>query len=238
MRSLLLLPLLLGACADPAADKTDAKIVDVVPAPAAAPAPAAPAGDVVEVGATGTIGFVGAKVTRSHEGRFGTWTGNLKLAGDRVVGGSFSVDVASLATDSVKLDDHLRSPDFFDVGTHPTATFTATEVRDGAPADSKLEGANATLVGDLTLRGVSKRVEVPAVLAVAGGEASARTEFSIRRQDFGIVYPGKPNDLIRDEVVIRVDVRAARAAAAPASAPPALPASEASPAPAAGGTGG
>jgi hypothetical protein len=35
-----------------------------------------------------------------------------------------------------------------------------------------------------------------------------KSEFDINRKDFGIVYPGKPDDLIRDEVVIRLDLKA------------------------------
>ncbi len=38
---------------------------------------------------------------------------------------------------------------------------------------------------------------------------SAIAEFSIKRFDFGIVYPGKADDLIRDEVLIKLDLRAA-----------------------------
>ncbi|MFZ5479182.1 MAG: YceI family protein [Myxococcota bacterium] len=216
------------ACADPAKDKTAATVSEPAPPPAPAAAPAAPAidpNDAQVLVATGTIGFTGAKVTKSHDGTFGAWEGKLRVKGDKLEGVDFAVDLASVKTDSAKLDDHLKKPDFFDVPTHPKATFRSMDVKDGAPPDNKLEGANATVGGDFTLRGVTKRLEFPAVVTVTPSEVAARTEFVINRQDFGVAYPGKPDDLVRDEVVIRVDVRAPRAATPAAdAAPPAPPA--------------
>lgn len=226
--------LALAACSDPAADKTAAKVVEPVAA-SATPAPApTTAGEALA--AAGTLGFTGAKVTKSHVGVFSTWTGSLRVDGETLVGADFEVTVASLATDAVKLDNHLRSPDFFDVGLHPTASFRSTEIRAGAPAGSKLEGANTTVVGDLTIRGVTKRIEVPAVVTFSADQVAARSEFSLDRHDFGIVYPGKPDDLIRDEVALRVDVTAPRSTAAQVA--PASSGTPSTTAPAAPGAGG
>jgi hypothetical protein len=42
----------------------------------------------------------------------------------------------------------------------------------------------------------------------SNGGVTFDTEFAINRKDFGIVYPGKTDDLIRDEVVLRLNVKA------------------------------
>ncbi|MCB1055013.1 MAG: YceI family protein, partial [Acidobacteria bacterium] len=95
-----------------------------------------------------------------------------------------------------------KSADFFDVETYPTATFHSTGVAAG-----ETEGTYS-VTGDLTLHGVTKQITFPATIAVTDDEVSAQAEFSINRFDFDIKYPGKPDDLIREEVVIGLDINA------------------------------
>ena len=92
------------------------------------------------------------------------------------------------------------------MGAHPNATFTSTAIKP-APA-----GGDATheITGDLTLRGVTKQVSFPAKLAMTPTEVTGRAEFAINRQDFGIAYPGAPDDLIQDNVLLTVDLTAPR----------------------------
>ena len=59
------------------------------------------------------------------------------------------------------------------------------------------------VTGTLTIRGTAKDVTFPATIKLDNGKVDASTEFSINRKDFGLVYKGKPDDLIRD--VVRVD---------------------------------
>lgn len=206
---------LLLACADPAKDVTPAEVAKTeAPAPVPAAPEPAPAATPTYAGKaltpTGTVGFTGAKVTKAHDGTFGSWTGALYLDGENLTGLTVETQVASLKTDSEKLDNHLRDPDFFDVAKWPTASFKSTAISAGAPADSKLQGANATVTGDLTIRDVTKSVSFPAVIEVGPSEVQTSTEFFINRKDFGITYPGKPDDLIKDEVVLRVSFTAPR----------------------------
>ena len=65
-------------------------------------------------------------------------------------------------------------------------------------------GATHTITGTLSIRGVSREVTFPATVAVSATEVSAQAEFSINRADFGVVYPGKPDNLIQDGVVLRL----------------------------------
>ena len=60
------------------------------------------------------------------------------------------------------------------------------------------------------MRGQKKSITFPAVITVNPNEVGVDTEFAINRKDFGIVYAGKADDLIRDDVVIRLNLRSQR----------------------------
>ena len=53
-------------------------------------------------------------------------------------------------------------------------------------------------------------ITFPAVIKVSPAEVAVNAEFAINRKDFGIVYAGKADDLIRDDVVIRLDLKSPR----------------------------
>ncbi len=108
--------------------------------------------------------------------------------------------MGSLVADQDKLTSHLKSPDFFNVGKYPKATFKSTEIKEGG------EGGTHTVTGDLTLLATTKKITFAATIAVAEGSATGKAEFKINRQDFGIVYPGKPDDLIKDDVLLKLDL--------------------------------
>ena len=149
------------------------------------------------------IEFVGAKVTASHPGGFTDFAGRVDL-GDPIEKSQIEITIqtASLYTDKEKLTKHLKSPDFFDVGKFPTATFRSTEINQ--------EGEGHVITGDLTLHGVTNRITFPATISVSDGRVDASAEFSINRQDYGISYPGMRDDLIRDLVVIKLSLKLPR----------------------------
>ena len=214
------------ACADAAKDKSAAEVapVPVVPAPAAPPVPAplpAPLPGAEVLTPTGVIGFTGAKLTRTHEGAASAWKGELSVVDGAVARVWFEVEMGSVSTGIAKLDGHLKSADFFDVATMPTSRFVSTAIAVGAPANSTLVGATHTVAGDLLLHGQTRHLSFPAIIDVQPAEVHAVAEFFINRKDFGIVYPGKPDDLIQDEVTLKVDVRALRTpVTAPAATAP------------------
>lgn len=194
--------LVFTGCKDPGADVT-AATVDSTDSKGGA-APAAPAEGSLAVNPSNSkIEFVGAKVTASHPGGFTDFSGSVAL-GDPVENSQIEITIqtASLYADREKLTKHLKSPDFFDVEKFPTATFRSTGIAK--------EGAGHVITGDLTLHGVTKRISFPATISVDGGSVNAMAEFAINRKDFGIVYPGMPDDLIRDLVVIKLSLRLSR----------------------------
>ena len=200
-------------CANPAADQPKAEVKDA-PVPVTAPAPektvsdgktdeSTPNTSTIALNASNTtLGFVGAKVTGSHEGKFETVTGKITYTGadPTTAKVDVSIDMASLKTGIEKLDGHLKSPDFFDVAKFPTATFVSTAIIGGAG------DAAHTVTGTLDLHGVKKQISFPVKLDISDTALKANATFSINRKDFGIVFPGMPDDLIRDDVVIKITV--------------------------------
>ena len=107
---------LAAACANPSEGKSKAEVS--APAPALAkvtPTPGQAEPETVPIAAgESKIAWVGAKVTKRHDGGFNKWDGKVELAGELEQSRlSFTIDMASVFTDSEKLAGHLRSPDFF-----------------------------------------------------------------------------------------------------------------------------
>lgn len=148
-----------------------------------------------------SVDFVAAKVTRDHKGRFQIAEGKVELSGNTPTRLDVTVKLDSVTTDTEKLTGHLKSPDFFEVEKYPTSRFVATQF---APRN---EGGTHTVTGMLDLHGVKKQISFPVTIAVQGNTASGKAEFKINRKDFGIVYPGMPDDLIKDEVLLKLDLR-------------------------------
>ena len=188
------------ACNDPADDKSRA----VTGAPAQV-SPQNVAGQKYLITPQNSkVEFVGSKVTGSHNGSFQKFSGEIDYAGtpekSRV---SITMDVNSITTDDPKLTEHLKTPDFFDAAKFPEAKFVSTEIRPGGD-----KGATHTITGNLTMHGVTKAVSFPATISVAPDAATVDSNFSINRKDFGINYAGARDNLIRDDVVLKLTVRA------------------------------
>lgn len=199
-----------AACADPAANKPKA-VTSEPAANTAANVAAKPAEAGTELAITpenSQIEFTGSKVTGKHDGGFKKFTGTITLVGDKAETSRVKVDIdtASVFTDADGLTKHLQTADFFEVSKFPTATFTSTKIE----PDAAKGGNNFTVAGDLDLHGTKKSVTFPAAINITAEEVTVKADFAINRKDFGILYAGKADDLIRDDVVIRLDLKALR----------------------------
>lgn len=188
--------LLLAACEDPAKNK--AKAVTTEAKTESVSAPSGEAKDYKFDQATSKVGWIGSKVTGKHEGGFNAFRGTVHVVDGDPEKSSVTVDIdtGSIFSDQEKLTGHLKSADFFEVEKYPKASFVSTSVKGG------------TVTGNLTLHGVTKQIAFPAAVKISGDDVSVDTEFAINRRDFGILYPGKQDDLIRDDVVIKLAIRA------------------------------
>lgn len=195
----------LSACSDPAADKSRAVTGEA--SQTASPTAAAQGTRYLITPQNSKIEFVGSKVTGSHNGSFQDFSGQIDYTGNvetsRV---NITMKTDSLTTDTADLTKHLKTADFFDVAKYPEATFVSTSIKAGGE-----KGASHTVTGNLTLHGTTKSVSFPATIAVTPGVASVDANFSINRKDFGINYAGAANNLIRDDVVLTLTIRANKA---------------------------
>ena len=162
---------------------------------ATAPATRAVAG--VEIPAPGVwaidpghadVAFIGRHFMLTKvRGRFTDVRGTV-VVGEDVADSSVAVTIgmASVSSGAQDRDDHLRSPDFFDVERHPTATFASTAVQ--------WDGRRATVAGDLTIVGVTRPVvlDVEYLGTVTDPGGSDRSIFSasteIDREDWGLTW--------------------------------------------------
>ena len=120
-----------------------------------------------------------------------------------------TIDMDSIDTRQEQRDAHIRSADFFDVGNHTVMTFRSTEVR--------TDGADWTVVGDLTIKGVTRPVELALEVNGFGPDAyggtragfSAKTEIS--RKEFGVDID-MPMDgggvVVGDKISIELEIEA------------------------------
>jgi polyisoprenoid-binding protein YceI len=194
-----------SACANPATDKPKA----VVATPATeAQSPRAAAAETLPITPSNSkIEFTGSSPKEANHGSFRKFAGQIELAGEKPESSRVSVDIEanSVETEEAKLTTHLKSADFFDVAKFPKASFVSTEIKAGGE-----KGATHTVTGNLEMHGVKKAITFPATIKVASDAVSMESEFVINRKDFGIVYPGPANNLIRDDVVLKLSVRASR----------------------------
>ena len=121
-------------------------------------------------------------------GVFNTFIGSIEAADDTLDNGTinFSADVNSIETRHPDRNGHLLGPDFFDAQNFPKITFTSNSV--------KRDGNELNIKGDLTIKGVTKEVQLKAVIngSNTGMEGEKVTGFDItgkiNRKDFGLVW--------------------------------------------------
>jgi polyisoprenoid-binding protein YceI len=192
--------ILSAACSNPAADKSRA----VTGEAAQVSSPAAQGQKYLITPQNSKIEFIGSKVSGSEHGSFGQFAGQVDYAGSpensRV---NITIDMNTISADAEGLTKHLKTADFFDVAKYPQATFVSTAIKAGGE-----KGASHTVTGNLTMHGVTKSITFPATIAVTPDVATVDSSFSINRKDFGINYAGATDNLIRDEVVLTLHIRA------------------------------
>jgi polyisoprenoid-binding protein YceI len=177
-----------------------------------------------------TIEWVGTKVSGYHTGTVPIKSGELMVNGNTVSSGNFVLDLANISVTGPaenkqemndKLLGHLKSGDFFEVDKYPTGTFEITRIIPfteavNEPEDprqsviSKYKVTNPThkVSGNLTIKGITRNIEFPAKITLSGNTAVAIAKFNIDRTQWNIVYPGKPDDLIRKEVHLGISIKA------------------------------
>jgi cytochrome b561/polyisoprenoid-binding protein YceI len=184
-----------------AADTPAAVAANEVAGAAEAPVQAETTGNwrVVE----GTLGFSVKQMGADVSGSFATWSADIRFD-DVAVDGSHgtvmvTIDTASLTLGSVT--KQALEAEFFDVATHPTATFTA----------DILPGTGGYIAkGELTLRGMTKPIELPFTLEITGTQARMAGTVTLDRRDFGMGASYGDEASVGFGVVVAVDLVAER----------------------------
>ena len=159
------------------------------------------------------ISWSGEKITgKNHQGDIRFKSGSLNFANGQLSGGSFKIDMSSIAVSDIKdegskakLEGHLNSPDFFDTAKFPEASYTITEV-------IARENSSFEVKGDLTIKGITESVTSNILLTlnnnkiVGGGTMTFdRSKFDVRYGS-GSFFDDLGDDLIKDNITIKLKV--------------------------------
>jgi polyisoprenoid-binding protein YceI len=157
------------------------------------------------------IGFTVRHLMSKVRGKFETFEGTV-TTGDDVIDSrvDVSVDLSSINTGTADRDNHLRSSDFFEVETNPTMTFSSSNVIEKAPGELVVQG-------DLTIKGVTKPLELAVELLGEGSDPWGGTRIGVEatgllsRKEFGIDF-NIPLDgdkvMIGDKITIVINAEA------------------------------
>lgn len=142
--------------------------------------------------------FDAAKITKTHHGSFKQFSGKATLLDDQLHSIAVEVETPSVEADDPQLTGHLKSADFLDVEKFPKATFKSSSI------SAKPAGAfTHQVTGALTLHGVTQEITFPVTVTQTPTSVTGAGEVTIDRQKFGVKYPGMPDDLIKDDVVLK-----------------------------------
>ena len=157
------------------------------------------------------IGFkVKHLVISTVSGKFNSFEGKIESEKEDFTDAkiSFTADINSIHTGNEQRDGHLKSADFFDADNHAKLTFASTSIKHKGGSDYKV-------TGDLTIRGVTKPIELNAEFGgtqtdfygntVAGWELTGK----LNRQDYGLKWSAVTEAggiVVSDEVKIVANV--------------------------------
>jgi polyisoprenoid-binding protein YceI len=167
------------------------------------------------------INWMGKKPVREHKGTVRLSGGELTVNKNEVTGGSFTIDMPTITdidlkdpNDKNKLESHLKSADFFDVGKFPTAKFVITRItKNTGTAGNKDLKTTHRVEGDLTMKGVTKKISFDASINFLNGKFTASTpEFTINRTEWGVNYQSKSvmsgivDQFIYDDITLSIEL--------------------------------
>jgi len=161
----------------------------------------------------------GEKVVGKHDGAVKIKDGVLNVKEGKLVGGTVEIDLntitdADLADTAYnnKLVNHLKSEDFFDVAKFPVSKLEITSVE---PISGAASGApNYSVKANLTIRGVTKGITLPASLNITDNSVTGSGTFDVDRTEFGLKYgsgkffEGLGDKMIKDNFTMKFNIKA------------------------------
>lgn len=165
-----------------------------------------------------SIAWKGFKPTGSHHGTIAIESGVFNLKEDAIVSGTFIIDMSTIEVKDIpsedegnaKLAGHLKSADFFDIETFPSAAFSVTGFK-------TLDG-KSTLSGNLKMKDAENNITIPVSVSQNGDTVTIKSEtFTINRSKWNVKYGSKSffDDLgdkfINDDIELQVNIVANKA---------------------------
>ena len=161
-----------------------------------------------------TVGFAVKHMGIANvRGQFREFEGTLEVGEDLASSSARGkVKVASITTDEEQRDEHLRSPDFFNVEEFPEILFESTHVE-------AIDDESTSVVGNLTMHGVTQEVKLKAVFQGTDTDPSGNERAGLevigvlKRSDFDMKFNqalGSGNVLVGDKVNVSLDISAVR----------------------------
>ena len=175
--------------------------------------PAASANETYKFDSSGsTIGFTVHQFLGTTQGKFTRFSGKIEVDREHPENSSVTaqIDVRSIDTHIKKRDDHLRSPEFFNVEKFPQITFKSRSVKRTGPQ-------SGDILGDLTMHGVTRPITLHVKLLTPINETSrtrwAITTEPISRGDFNLMFASAAETVsgISQTVAINIEIEAKRA---------------------------
>jgi polyisoprenoid-binding protein YceI len=158
-----------------------------------------------------TIGFTVHQYLGTTRGKFTKFSGKIDIDREHPEYSSVAarINVASIDTRIQKRDDHLRSPEFFNVETYPEITFKSRSVK-------RTGAQEGDIAGDLTMHGVTKPIVLHVKLLTSPNDTN-RTRWSVstdplNRREFNLMFSRGAEAVsgISQSVAIDIEVEAAR----------------------------
>jgi polyisoprenoid-binding protein YceI len=159
------------------------------------------------------VGFgVTHMVINTVHGKFNEFSGTLTLEGASIKEATGSIQAKSIDTGIERRDNHLRSPDFFDVAKFPTITFQSKR--------TEKQGTDTVLIGDFTMHGVTKELSLPVTIKgpIKDSWGNDRIGFQARtklnRRDYGLKYNQALEAgglVVGDEIELEINAEAVKA---------------------------
>jgi len=141
------------------------------------------------------VEWYGDKPGKSHNGTIDVSEYDLNVQEGSLVG-SFTMDLKTITSTDLKglykgqLEKHLRSKAFFDAKKHPTASFELISTTD------------TSLIGNLTIKGITKKIEAPADIKIIDGKVTAVSDIEFDRTEFNVMYNDENLvDKLKDKIV-------------------------------------
>ncbi len=166
------------------------------------------------------VNWLGKKPTGEHTGYVKLSDGEILLDKNEIKGGSFVIDFNTITNTDLKdegmnarLVGHLKSADFFDVAKYPTAKFAITRITKLSGTAAGAAKATHNIEGDLTIKGITKKISFDASINLLNGKLTASTSaFTIDRTQWGVNYQSKSvfaelkDQFIYDDMTLSIEL--------------------------------